>query len=217
MSDPTLPNEALRQQLSAFVDGELPGEETELLVRRLARDSELKQAMSRYLLAGEALRQPRAIGPSRGFVAKVAAAIDQDADASVPQPAAPKSRVSLQSMQWLKPVAGFAVAASVAVATVLVYRGALEGSDKLPMADAQQQPAAAVVAAPHSNESSSYVVPAASSVPAVPIAAARLTNYVVAHSEYSSPLGRRNMLTGLLASDAENSVVIEQPAAEPGQ
>lgn len=211
MSEPTLPNEALRQQLSAFVDGELPGEETELLVRRLARDSELKQAMSRYLLAGEALRQPRSLGPSRGFATKVATAIDQDAETTEFRPATLKSRSSLQPARWLKPAAGIAVAASVATVTVMMYRGSLENSDGLPTADVPQP--VMVAAAPRSNESSSYVVPAASSVPVVPIAAARLTNYVVAHSEYSSPLGRRNMLTGLLASDADDPATIEQPAA----
>jgi hypothetical protein len=35
----------------------------------------------------------------------------------------------------------------------------------------------------------------------------RLANFVVAHSEYSSPLGRRNVLTGLVADD----VPVDQP------
>lgn len=213
MSEPTLPNEALRQQLSSFVDGELPGAETELLVRRLARDAELKQAMSRYLLVGEALRQPRAVGPSRGFAAKVAAAIDQDATAPGAIPVQP--RVAAQpAIQWLKPVVGVALAASVAAATVLVFRGLLGPTE---VATAKiEQPAAVLAAAPHSTESSSYVVPAASTSHAVPITAARLTNYVVAHSEYSSPLGRRNMLTGLLANDAETAAVEPAPAdAQP--
>jgi sigma-E factor negative regulatory protein RseA len=35
------------------------------------------------------------------------------------------------------------------------------------------------------------------------IPAARLTNYVVAHSEYSSPLGRRTVLSGVLSDDQE--------------
>lgn len=214
MSEPTLPNEALRQQLSAFVDDELPGAETELLVRRLARDSELRQAMSRYLLAGEALRQPRAIGPSRGFVAKVVAAIDLDASTSAPQPVESlKSHPDFKpAIRWLKPVAGLAVAAGVAAVTVLTFRGSWDDSGNAVTAKVQQ-PAAVLAAAPRSNESSSYVVPAVSNGPAVPIAAARLTNYVVAHSEYSSPLGRRNMLTGLLASDAENSAADPEPAA----
>jgi hypothetical protein len=33
------------------------------------------------------------------------------------------------------------------------------------------------------------------------VPATRLTNYVVAHSEYSSPLARRSVLTGVLAED----------------
>lgn len=209
MSEPTLPNEALRQQLSAFVDGELPGAETDLLVRRLARDAELKQAMSRYLLVGEALRQPRAIGPSRGFAAKVAVAIDHDATA--PSAAPVLSRATAQpAIQWLKPAVGLALAASVAAAAVLVFRGSL-GPAEVPIAKTEQ-PAAVLAAAPRPTESSSYVVPAANPSPAVPITAARLTNYVVAHSEYSSALGRRNMLTGLLANDAETAAI--EPTAD---
>ncbi|HEY5807463.1 MAG TPA: hypothetical protein VIT67_05820, partial [Povalibacter sp.] len=40
------------------------------------------------------------------------------------------------------------------------------------------------------------------------VPAARLTNYVVAHSEYSSPLGRRTVLSGVLSDDES------QPEAE---
>jgi hypothetical protein len=49
-------------------------------------------------------------------------------------------------------------------------------------------------------EEPSYTVPApATSGPIIP--AGRLTSYVVAHSEYSSPLGRRNVLSGIIAED----------------
>lgn len=212
MNEPTLPNETLRQQLSALVDGELPGAEAELLVRRLARDSELKQAMSRYLLMGEALRQPNAIGPSRAFSAKVAAALEQDAQGVVPsspaiQTAIGKSKRSVA--QWLRPVAGIAVAAGVASLAVLAFRGSVGGSGEVVTADTLEPVA---VTAKRSDESESYIVPAATNSQAMPLAAARLTNYVVAHSEYSSPLGRRNMLTGLLAGDdADNVALAEDP------
>jgi len=36
-------NEAIKMQLSAFVDGELPENESELLLRRLSQDAELRQ------------------------------------------------------------------------------------------------------------------------------------------------------------------------------
>jgi hypothetical protein len=38
----------------------------------------------------------------------------------------------------------------------------------------------------------------------------RLANFVVAHSEYSSPLGRRNVLTGLVAEDLPADQPVEQ-------
>jgi hypothetical protein len=52
-------------------------------------------------------------------------------------------------------------------------------------------------------EALSYTVPAA--VPDAPAAmpAARLTNYVFAHSKYSSVLGQSNVLSGLLSSADE--------------
>ena len=60
-------------------------------------------------------------------------------------------------------------------------------------------------------EAISYTVPAAlPEAPAV-LPAARLTNYVFAHSQYSSVLGQRNVLSGLLA-DAD-----EQQAAGDGR
>ena len=42
------------------------------------------------------------------------------------------------------------------------------------------------------------------------IPAARLTNYVVAHSEYSSPLGRRTVLSGVLSDDDDDNDSIDQ-------
>jgi hypothetical protein len=46
-----------------------------------------------------------------------------------------------------------------------------------------------------------------------------LTNYVVAHSEYSSPLGRRSVLSGVLAegeadTDDLDDLVEDAPASD---
>lgn len=195
MSDMTLPNETLRQQLSAFVDGELPSAEAELLVRRLARDSELKQSMSRYLLAGEAMRAPGQAGPSRGFSAKIAAVIERDTS----QPAASRiPAVAAELPRWLKPAAGMAVAAGVAALAVFGFRQTMNDGEDIAGIESLQP---VTVTALRMDEGASYIVPAVTNGAVVPIAAAQLTNYVVAHSEYSSPLVRRNMLTGLLAGD----------------
>lgn len=60
---------------------------------------------------------------------------------------------------------------------------------------AQAPPAASIPA------NDSYVVPANTISNFVP--ATRLTNYVVAHSEYSSPLGMRTVLSGVLSEEDE--------------
>ncbi len=49
-------SEQIREQVSAFLDGELPDSETELLLKRLTRDAELRESFGRYALIGEALR-----------------------------------------------------------------------------------------------------------------------------------------------------------------
>ena len=43
-------NEALRMQISAFVDGELPDNESELLLRRLSQDAVLRQQVGHELM-----------------------------------------------------------------------------------------------------------------------------------------------------------------------
>jgi len=66
-----------------------------------------------------------------------------------------------------------------------------------------------------SEETDRYVVPTMPSTSSAFIPATRLTNYVVAHSEYSSPLGRRSVLSGVLAEgEAEllNESVVEDAA-----
>jgi hypothetical protein len=60
----------------------------------------------------------------------------------------------------------------------------------------------------------SYTVPEPATASSL-VNAARLTNYVVAHSEYSSPLGRRNVLSGIVAEDPTLLVVPEEQLAPP--
>jgi hypothetical protein len=66
-----------------------------------------------------------------------------------------------------------------------------------------------VAAAPR--EAISYTVPATSPASPAAMPAARLTNYVFAHSRYSSGLDQRGMLADMLI-EAEDQA---QPAAAP--
>jgi negative regulator of sigma E activity len=210
MTDAMQPNEALQSQLSAFVDDELPTAETDLLVRRLVKDHDLKQTMARYLMLGEALRHP-ATGSAhrpiltRDFSQRVASALQQDQ-------AAGKTGVTANIPrawpQWLKPAVGMALAASVATVAIVNLRSQPAGEVQSLAADSLQPVA---VTAQRPNVANSYVVPAAASTPSAPIPVARLTNYVMAHSEFSSPLGRPNAVTGLLANELPSEQLVEMP------
>src|ERR1700679_3602600 len=60
-------SEQIREQVSAFLDGELPNSETELLLKRLTRDGELRESFGRYALIGEAVRGGTRRLMKRGF------------------------------------------------------------------------------------------------------------------------------------------------------
>jgi sigma-E factor negative regulatory protein RseA len=111
-----------REQLSAAVDGELSAEELRFLLRRLDHDAALSQAWSRYHLAGEGVRRQVPALASADFAARVMRAIEREsaAGSSVPAPGARR--------HWLHWSAGGAIAASVAVAALLLVQPAGETS-----------------------------------------------------------------------------------------
>jgi sigma-E factor negative regulatory protein RseA len=181
-------SEQIREQVSAFLDGELPSSETELLLKRLSRDAELRESFGRYALIGESLRGSSRVPLTRGFADRVNCAIDGE-------PVAANAEALYGGrVRWWRPIAGAAVAAGVAAVAVL----ALQQRADAPMVRAAL-PATAQNSKAAPKEAISYTVPAAlPDAPAV-LPAARLTNYVFAHSQYSSVLGQRNVLLGLLA------------------
>jgi sigma-E factor negative regulatory protein RseA len=184
-------SEQIREQVSAFLDGELPSSETELLLKRLTRDPELRQSFGRYALIGESLRGAGGAALSLGFAVRVNRAIDGEPAA----PAIPAARAG--SLHWWKPIAGTAVAAGVAAVAIVALQ--------------QRAVAPSMTAAPRviaqnvrlvTKEPISYTVPAPAAAPAM-VAPARLTNYVFAHSKYSVGLGQGNLLSTLLSGDAD--------------
>lgn len=242
--------DALNEQLSACLDGELPPAELDLLLKRVGRDSELRAAIGRYSLIGEAMRAERPAVAARDFASKVMAAVAAEpAVAAAMSPRSParlpahspvrplpnrgptrtldrsgadqvhgparSSWISPATLRYLRPAAGMAIAAGVAALAVLTLQPLGQPDSDgagVPMA-ATQRPASNESAVAQATDSGpSYVVPTSTSNTAF-IPATRLTNYVVAHSEYSSPLGRRSVLSGVLADDADAEI----QALESGQ
>lgn len=244
-------------QLSAMFDGELPDSECELLARRLSRDPALQQQWSRYSLIGAVIRNEplharRAPGGrlAAGIAARLSSAIEAEAAAAQPDggevAAAPGLATgtsgaagAIGASRWVRPAAGFAIAAGVAALSVFWLQGrapqstpavaaagaGAAGTEEIVApAAAIRGPATEVVvasnvgataaggvaAAAGSGEPESYVVPLPTDRPGM-AAPAQLANYVVAHSEYSTPLSRRSLLSALVAGDG----VAVEPGAVP--
>jgi sigma-E factor negative regulatory protein RseA len=201
-------SEQIREQVSAFLDGELPDTETELLLKRLTRDGELRESFGRYALIGEALRGAGSQILTRGFASRVNLAIDGE-------PAhVPALTTRPRASGWWRPLAGVTVAAGVAaVAIVALQQRAISPRVSGPVpVTAQNVTAPLKLAAPSQlplqggggpREALSYTVPATSTEAPSTITPARLTNYVFAHSKYSSVLGQRGVLADLLIEDDE--------------
>ncbi|MGO9514064.1 MAG: sigma-E factor negative regulatory protein [Steroidobacteraceae bacterium] len=198
-------SEQIREQVSAFLDGELPSSETELLLKRLTRDAELRESFGRYALIGESLRGASRAPLTRGFAGRVNCAIDGEPMVANSQAA------RARPPRWWRPVAGAAVAAGVAAVAVVALQQRADVPTGRPVSPVTAQN---VRAAP-SREAISYTVPAVPEAPAV-LPAARLTNYVFAHSKYSSVLGQSNVLSALLADADEQDPASSGRAASGG-
>jgi anti-sigma factor RsiW len=196
----------VKEQLSAFLDGELPEAETTLLLKRLERDDELKGTLSRYSLIGAALRAEGAVVDASNVASRVRAAL-------VTEPALGARRLS----RWLRPVAGLATAAGVAAATVALLPF-LFGGDEAPTVVVAQTPVAVPAAATSLADEAvvpvvavvdesppAYTIPPPVEAATSPLSSAQLASYLVAHSEYVSPLARRSVLS---------AVTVEKPDVE---
>jgi sigma-E factor negative regulatory protein RseA len=192
-------SEQIREQVSAFLDGELPSSETELLLKRLTRDAELRESFGRYALIGESVRGASRAPITRGFAGRVNCAIDGEPATAV------SPVVRTRAHRWWRPFAGAAVAAGVAAVAVIGLQQRAVGPTVRTVLPATAQNATPV----KPKEAISYTVPVAMPEAPAALPAARLTNYIFAHSKYSSVLGQSNVLSGLLA-DADE----QEPAAK---
>jgi anti-sigma factor RsiW len=213
-------SEQIREQVSAFFDGELPNTETELLLKRLTRDGELRESFGRYAVIGEALRGAGSHFLTRGFASRVNLAIDGE-PAQVPGHAQ-----QAHASRWWRPLAGVTVAAGVATVAIvaLQQRAISPGPRATPALTAQSSGVPqSIVAAQNASvqggggarEALSYTVPARSADVPAALSPGRLTNYVFAHSKYSSGLGQRGVLADLLIEDDELQPVPIQGVAQP--
>jgi sigma-E factor negative regulatory protein RseA len=212
-------NEELDSQLSAMFDNELPAAQCELLARRLSRDEELKARWARYAAIGATIRAeggPR-LNTNLAKRVSVAISIEPTVTSESPDPlptvAKPsRSRPNTFGSRWWAPVGGVAVAASVAAAAILWVRFESPGAQI-----AQNMPVPAQSGQNPDNatpQAASYVVPKSSPRRSI-VPSTQLANYVVAHSEFSSPVNRRNLLSTLMMASEPGTVGVQPGSEEP--
>lgn len=198
-------NEELDSQLSAMFDDELASAECELLARRLSRDGELKARWERYAVIAAAIRAERGVRLNARIARRVSVIVGSE-PALAGQSAPRRTR-----RRWMRPAAGAAVAAGVAAVSILWLRAQAPSSAlvatpplaAVPALSAGRVTATAVApaAAVRPGIPDSYVVPPAAGGAVAVVPATELANYVVAHSMFSPPMARRNLLSSFMTSE----------------
>jgi len=213
-------NEELDSQLSAMFDNELPPGECELLARRLSRDPDIKARWGRYAVIGAVIRAERGVALEGIVAGRVSAALSSEPALSVDAAQPSGSRIPYR---WWQPIAGVGLAAGVAAVSILWLR-----SQALPGGPGAVAPAfvvrTAALAAPAaqalqnaiSPAPDSFVVPPVSQRSTMMVPATELADYVVAHSAFSWPVSRGNLLSALMVNEPGTSSTparSEQPAS----
>jgi negative regulator of sigma E activity len=207
-------------------DGELPAAECELLSRRIDRDENLRARWSRYALIGAAMRSEPVATARRGFAARVTAALDAGSHGG--GNGSERTRRLRKSVSVRKRTLwNTALAASMVTAVAGVSIGMLRYSSPNSGGNVALtrtvlrpiQPAASATPAAlattntpslfpidmratvtSNGEPRSYVTPTTQSNPNA-LLRTELADLIVAHSEYSTPLMRRNLLSALVSSE----------------
>ncbi len=183
-------NDAIRMQLSAFVDGELPENEAELLLRRMSQDAELRQEVAEHLALGRLMRGQSGLAGADRLHERIAAVVD-DRPVGVDDPAEKRDAV-----RSVRPLVGIAIAASVALVAIFALQQP-GGIDELPM----ERPVA---------RSAELL---ASGVPSIDAQLERQRQYFRSHAETSSRFGANGM-NSLLVTLRFSEGFEENPAAE---
>lgn len=165
-------NDEIREQLSALADDELNELERPLLLGRVQRDAALRECLGRYQLIGEVMRGASAsVGTS--IAQRVQKVLANDAPVIASQPVSQQDR-------WWKPLAGFAVAASVALVAVLAVTTVRDSNNRAPVV-------AVTDTAPGTTLASDAGEPHWDRIE--PQVEKRLSGYLVNHNEYAASRG----------------------------
>jgi negative regulator of sigma E activity len=184
-------NDALKMQISAFVDGELPANEADLLMRRLSQDVALKRKAEEYFAIGRLLRGEKQVPGVSQLRERISQAL---ANESFEAPEV------VGGNGYLRPAAGFAIAASVALLALVGLRQVNLPEDSEVMT--------ADNAGIAIDDSAGYTEPAASDVMS-DRPSEMLMQYYLSHGETSSDLGANGILSRLVTLELRGGELVE--------
>jgi negative regulator of sigma E activity len=194
-------NRTIEEQLSALLDGELPAEEEALLLKRLGRDSAHRETLARYSLIGDFLRGNIADPAALGVGERVRAALDDEQ----------AYRSAEQPLGWSglrRGIAGIGIAATIAVIALISLNGLDELQSPTPQSIAQSQ----VTFEQSRDEDFSYTVPSSDGVRRAVITPARLTGYLVSHSEYANGGLSRQVMDSYVVNQTPDTMEWDEAA-----
>lgn len=116
-------SQQIREQLSALMDGELVGDETAFLLRRMTHDQELGRCWSSYHVCRQVLRRQEFSAMRADFAGSIMVRLESE-----------PGMQGGQSGRWIRWASGGAIAASVA-ALALVFGGPHGGSVGAPASE----------------------------------------------------------------------------------
>ena len=184
-------NEAIREQLSAYVDGELPDNEAELLIRRMSQDAELRAEVAQYLALGRIMRDNMGLAAADHLNERVAAELGETAgnDGEIETTSAPSRSMKL--------LGGAAIAATVAMIAIFTLQqtGTVDDSTAdVPVVADNENPV----------------------VPSTTAQEEKQLQYLRNHAEMSTELGANGMDSRLVTLELEEEVEAESEDAETG-
>ena len=173
------------EHLSSLMDGECTREAGLFLSRRLSSDEEMCDTWERYHLIRDCIRQPGSKQLVVGLSAKLNASLGAE-EAPAFSPSSHK--------RWLKPVAGLAIAASVALMAIVVTApptSELSGTDDIANATSANLPFVSPNALPLSPTSQAVSYSSATQR----AQSNRLNAYLLRHNQMARTAGRQGFVS----------------------
>lgn len=209
-----------RETLSALFDGALPGDAVRFALKRLDHDADWRETSGRWQLIGDALRgQATAAAPAdfAGNVMRALADAQPAVASATSHTTAPAATHTTARWRWM---GGAALAATVAMAAVLVVRPFSQSSSSLTTGPAAS--ASVVAPANTGSQPATPSVPRPVEDPASPVAEAAKVAAVAATTEKSlrrSVRSVRNSAPAIASASttamAATAVVSHQPFHPP--